>query len=110
MTIYPRRPIDVTNCTDLYVHDIVRITDTPCIKNPCIWEGGFAAKIYNGSLPHTYHWSVNVGSIKGDATKETCEVQIQGTHPMPFEMTVTVSGASGVHKTTHQFVTTGGTP
>ena len=108
MTSYTRRPNNVVNCTDIYVHDIEKLNETTCDDSggDCVWIGRFKPKIYNPQDVITYAWSVDTGIIHAGQTDEECEVWITGTHPLDFEMTVTVTASNGTHTMSYPFTTT----
>ncbi len=108
MTIYPRRPNNVLNCTDVYVYDVEKTNEITCDDSggACIWVGTFIAKIYNVEEPITYSWVTSTGIINSGQTDRECEVWITGTHPVSFELTATVTGANGSDTRAFSFTTT----
>ena len=107
MTTYPKRPYEVVNCTDVYVYDITMQNETPCDDSGgnCVWIGTLKASVYNCVEPVTYSWTTSEGIINSGQDEESCEIWIDGDHPMTFEVSVTINCANGTHSKTVEFET-----
>ncbi len=107
MTIYPRRPEEVLTCTETYVEGIVQVSHANCEDSGsgCVWTGNFEAIVYNAMMPVTYTWTTSVGIINDGQGEAICELWIDGTHPLSFELTIEVDCPSGTHTKTMTFET-----
>ncbi len=107
MTVYPRRPEEVLTCTEVYLEDIVKVSHANCedTGGGCVWTGTFEAFAYNGVKPATYTWTTSTGVVNDGQGTKICELWIDGTHPMSFDLTVEINCASGIHSKTMTFET-----
>ncbi len=105
MTVYPRRPENVLNCTDIYAYGVQMISEIPSPQVTGVWAGQFKVLVYNAIDPITYNWSVDSGIINLGQDEEICDIWVTGDHPIDINVTVTVTCPNGNSTIVVEFTT-----